>query len=521
MRYTAKILLGVFLLAGALSSCIKDKGNYDYDWIQPLELKIPELAPTDSLSVANGSLITVTPVFYDKNTGAKVDVDYDDYTFAWSALPYGKLYNDAKVDLGGEYNLNSQVFLPVRSEYHTVTLVAVNKETDQTYRVDFRLRVTGAFEYAYMFMTEDSGGNVDIDIYGKVPGEEQMKLTRNYLSAIEFTPRGGGANGMTFDKFRNRIYFATGETFAWLNTPDFTYDESLNKIENILIPTTQTTFKRIVRLGGTSAAATGKNIMFLAENGDAHNLANTDVMFTSISNVNGDPAVLAPMVGGYLAQRTSVYWSETHKKLGWASLYGQGSAKPSQGITLIDDGIGKELAQCIYLGGSSDREVIAVVKDVDGDYWRIDMNAERTASGMFGVYWKATPTTTSPRKLTGTPGLGAIGHWINSHARGYIYAVVGTNLYSYVEAQAGGVSDPGWTQAAITDSKNLPVTITDPVSFVHFEDDGKSCMYVFTYSAANGGTLYLLRPREVGTDVELVDKITGLGNVKQMCYWWG
>lgn len=517
MKYIIRIFMSAIGFTALLPSCIEDKGNYDYNWVQSLELRIPEIEPSDSIVVTNASLLQLTPVFYDTNTGEAVTVDYDDYVFTWDALPYNRIYESDKVHLSDEYNLNANIVLPIQAEYHTVTVRAVNTATTQVYIKTFHLRVTGLFESAYFFLTEDSERNVEMDIYGWTPEGEEIVL-QNYFGILGLTQMGGGANAITFDKYRNSIFFATGDYFSWLDSPSFEHYE-VSTIETILVPTTQHTFDAMIRLGGTGVESTSKNIICFGADGSVHDLCNLFSMTINYANINGEPTVLSPMVAGYQPQMASVYWSQTHKTLCWADLQSTGSAQPPTSVIAIDAGTGTALEDCVYMGGSTDREMITVVRDVTGEYWRVDLLSDLEIS--ININFIAKIADNSPRRLVGTAQLGTIDHWINSHARGYIYAIAGGTIYSYVESQAGDVADPGWTAATITDSNNVPVTITDPISFTHFENDGRSCMYVFTYSAASGGTLYMLRPRSVGTDLELVDRITGLGNAKKMCYWWG
>lgn len=521
MRHIAKIFFASLFFAGALSSCIEDKGNYDYNWVQPLELKLPELAPTDSIEVISGDRLTITPVFFDKNTGEEVKVAYDDYTFKWLAMPVSVAaydYTRYRELLSNNYNLDAEITLPVNSEYNKVTLEAVNNKTGQFYRVNFYLKVTGRYTSAYLFITEEGPRQIGFDIYGWKPNGE-VDLTRNFFPSTGFNQTACSSYGIMFDRPKERIFLLTDQTFTWLGSPDFDYLD-INTIDNLLIPTTQTIFTGMHRLGGTGAGPTNRNIIFFSADGGVFNLANNNTINLDMAYVNGEDVVVAPMVAGYLPQRSSVYWIETKKKLGWASLYSMGSSKASLSLKLFDEGIGKDIDDCLYLGGSSDREMIAILRDVDGEYWRVDMVSEFVRNGQ-DMFYHPKLSPGSPRRLKGTASLGKIDHWINSHEKGYIYAIVGNEMYTYVEAQAGGVEDPGWSKAAITDSNSTPAQFTDPISFVHFENDGRNCMYVFTYSQTNGGTLYLLRPREVGADLELVDKITGLGNVKHMCYWWG
>ena len=535
-----KILLILCIAAAAgFASCVKDKGNYDYDYLPEYILTIDGVNPSKLVETNNNSLLEFTPVFLNV-LGDTVDLPFDDYQFTWNLSRSGEIDQSQLRFISDEPTLNRIINQPTGQE-HTLWLKAINKMTEQRYMTNFRIKLVDKYTSAYIFLTEDEERNVDMDIYGYAPdGEEYL---RNYLSDIGYTGGlGGGANAVMFDSWSsaNRIIFSCGESISWLNGSNFSWDE-VNKVTS-LIPMSSgrsVVITNMHRVGakpgdGTSGQYVHK-FFYFDDQGGAYIASNTALAAPSINVVNAaggnsKKIELAPMVGAYRyfngtpETYSAVMWSRTDKKLVCTSIYAGVTASVSSSCYDVDDMIGKNLDDCLFLGGSQDQPMIAVVRDVDGAYWRLNLQGFDAGSRVY----KAMVKDGGLRRLAGTETLGDIKHWINSHTRGYLYTIVGDNqMYNYVESQVGGVADPGWTRVTITEEQeiggekvNVPVTIEDPVSFVHMENSGKNDIYVFTYSETNGGTLYLLRPGAVGSELTLNGKLTGLGNAKKMCYWW-
>lgn len=535
-----KILLILSIAVTAcFASCVKDKGNYDYNYLPRYKLTIDGVNSDHSkpLETTNNSLLVFNPVFSDM-VGDTVDLPFEDYQFIWNFSRSGEINKSQIRFLSDEPTLNKIINQPT-GQVHTIWLMAVNKSTGQRYTTSFTIKLVDKYTSAYIFLTEDDEQNVDMDIYGYAPDGEV--LLKNYLSDVGCTlGRSGGANAVLFDSWSdaNRIIFSSGESASWLNGSNFSWEE-VNKITSLLplVGDDNVIIKNMYRVGvkpadGRSGQHTHK-FFYFGEDGSAYISSNTALSSPGINilNANGSKIELAPMVGAYRYNSStpefcsSVLWSITNKKLVWASIYASPAISVSTSCDFVDDRIGKELDDCLFLGGSQEQPMIAVVKDIDGGYWRLNLQG---ADPDDNDVYQAIVKEGSPRRLAGTETLGNITQWINSHTRGYLYAIVDNrDMYNYVESQVGGVADPGWTKVTITETQKVgdqtvkvPITIEDPVSFVHFENSGKNDMYVFTYSETNGGTLYMLRPETVGSELTLNGKLTGLGNAKKMCHWW-
>lgn len=518
------------VMAAGLGSCIEDKGNYDYDYVQPLRMEILEAAnlPATAFGVLetyNNRLLELTPVFYDTETKEQVDVPFDQYNFSWHILRDGNDDTSQRIFLSDKPTFDAIINQPT-GKVHRLWVMARHKETDQTYVGSIKIKLVDKYIRAYFFLTEDAERNVDMDVYGIAPDEEV--LLKNYLTGAGYSfGLGGGANAILYDDWSgsNRIVFATGESVSWLDGQSFAWNE-LNRIGSLLPsnPDGDKTFRNLFR-AGYQAGTNSRCFMYFGEKGSVYLSSENAIARSNIGYVDGRRVEIAPMAGAFTMGGSSVLWSVTNRKLVWASIYVASNFVPSTSCTVIDDKIGKPLSDCLFLGGSMDRPMTAVVKDADGGYWRLDMNNYQTGAGS-ASYRAAVLRDGSPRRLVGTEALGNITHWVNADLRGYLYVIVDNrDMYTYVESQTGG-ADPGWTKVSLTDGDWLdsavPVTITDPVSFVHFENDNRHYMYIFTYSEANGGTLYMVRPRpqDGSSNLQLMGKVTGLGNAKKMCSWW-
>ena|GEM_PF-6098012 len=557
MRHTIKIFFAALLFAGVFASCIEDKGNYTYDWVQSMRVEFAEFENNEGVAIdlggirrvlpriehRSGTVLTLTPVFIDRETDKAVEVDYDDYAFSWEALRgdrINQINGDDIIFLGDAYNLNTPILLASRPDNYLVTMRAVNKHTDQTYISQFLVRAVDFLVNGYFFMTEDASRNAEIDIYA-YDADRNTVFMQNYLQTLGYEHRGGGANAITFDAFPSpgRLYFSTGEGFGWINPPDFGSVTVLSDpmpMQWLAFMQRPQTIETMVRVGGIQTTALNRRLYFMPPGGNLLHLMSpgSQNWTANLARRAGtsEETDLAPMIGGFWHNRTVAVWSNRFKRLGYLSV--SNAAALSPGVILMDlpTAITKPIAECVYLGGCgiTARQMIAVLKDADGGYWRVYMDSTLASN----VY---TPFYSEVKELPGAPG--GIRHWINSHAAGHVYAVTDSEMWTYISSETGGASeDPGWTKATITvasatDVANAgagvggmaagtAVTITDPITMVHFEDDGRNFMYIFTYDGTSGGgTLYMLRPRAggVATELELHGMITGLGNVKKMAYF--
>lgn len=518
MRKILKIAFIVVCLGGLFASCADDKGHYNYHWLSDVEMTFAQ----DSLVVSRGEVLDVVPLLAKRGDGTPVEMKYDEYNYQWFGLPNGILDSVNRVDLGDKYNLNERIWMEVLTAYHRVELRATHKETGRFFTADFHVRVIGMYQDAYLFLTEDSAGKVELEFYGTA-ADGSAAYEKNYLAANGYPPLTGGANAVSYDGYFKRIYLSAGSGMYWLNTPDFSYNALSNNIGELLVPQTTDTFSAIRRLG-PNLTMPGRMLIFFTPEGDVH-IGYAGNVSISIALIGQRSVQVAPMVAGYSSEEAHsviMLWNKTDNNLVYANMFNQGSVAIAKSLTVLDPGMAKPPTEALYLGGSQDRTMIAVVKDADAAYWRLDYRAYQPTSGAPFM----PQAIHAPRKLTGTKELGNISHWFNSPEKGYLYAVVGNKLHTFVESQSGGgVEDPGWKAVTIADKQGQAVQIEDPVTLVYSEYNGAgdlhTSFYVVTYSASKGGTVYMLTPAESGEKLVLLKKITGLGNVKHMCYWWG
>ncbi|NDV64984.1 PKD-like family lipoprotein [Bacteroides sp. 224] len=521
MKLVKQLLLAIFFAAGAFFSCTEDKGNYDYDWIPNIGITFEK----DSIAVKRLKELQVEPIFVDKNTDTPIEINHDDYEYVWEYMPESAHYFSDMIHVSNKYNIDESILLPVSSGYGTMRVRATNKKDNRIFIADFKLQVTDTYKRTYLLLTEDPSGTVDLEFYGWDENDDVLyNNIPGYLSSTGFPFTAGGAKAIEYHAKEKKIYIASGSGMGWLTSPGFDFSEK-STLEYILFPKTTDTFEQIVRLGGTGVSISSTNFYCFTPTGELNVLNGATFIPTkNYLTETMEQIKLAPMLGAYYNQRCALLWDDTNNKLLWANFEFTGmGANSNKLLNSLSPNVSEKFESVLYMGGSADasRALTAIVKDVKNTYWRLDYEAKRNS--FFEPYYP-NPVRT-PKVLVGTKDLGEVDHWYISSQKGYLYAAVGKTLHTYVESQTTTVADPGWTQPTIKDADNNPVTIEDPISFIWAENNGsgvlQTCFYVVTYSAEKGGTVYMLNPGEVGSELKLIDKFSGLGNVKKMCYWWG
>ena len=100
--------------------------------------------------------------------------------------------------------------------------------------------------------------------------------------------------------------------------------------------------------------------------------------------------------------------------------------------------------------------------------------------------------------------------WIIDQTHGYIYCSIGNKLYTY---RAGGGIE-SFEEAVIEG-----VALDNIVSLNVLGDDAEN-IYVATYSAANKGMVYVLKPNETESrQLTVTEAISTEGAVKQITKW--
>lgn len=160
MRIYYNILLALATV-GLVSSCISDKGNYDYvdaDSVMPVTITN---MPKDT-TILQGATLKM-------NAGEQFTVNNDDpsrYTYSWSVTEYTTAgFLPTRRYISEEENLNYPVKLDV-GEW-TLTLQIWDKKLDMYVKSQMKLNVTSSPLDAGWYVLKDQDGYTDIDYITK------------------------------------------------------------------------------------------------------------------------------------------------------------------------------------------------------------------------------------------------------------------------------------------------------------------------------------------------------------------
>ena len=228
MKRIYLILLGL-VLGIYMTGCYGDKGNYDYQWIQDIEI--------DSLfNFKKDSTITVS-----RSQVLKIDVDLkkiilgtenetevanpEDYIYEWKVLANNSTLDEDMI-LSTEKNLNDTIWLGEGS--YQVNYSVTEKNSGVTWITYFKLRVVTRYTGGHIFLTEDANQNIEIELWATVPDNAERVHETGVLARSGFPYTKGGAKfvkRITDNYAGNGVWIATGENTGWLNLPNFDWSE--------------------------------------------------------------------------------------------------------------------------------------------------------------------------------------------------------------------------------------------------------------------------------------------------------
>lgn len=212
-----------------MTGCYGDKGNYDYQWIQDIEI--------DSLfNFKKDSTITVS-----RSQVLKIDVDLkkiilgtenetevanpEDYIYEWKVLANNSTLDEDMI-LSTEKNLNDTIWLGEGS--YQVNYSVTEKNSGVTWITYFKLRVVTRYTGGHIFLTEDANQNIEIELWATVPDNAGRVHETGVLARSGFPYTKGGAKfvkRITDNYAGNGVWIATGENTGWLNLPNFDWSE--------------------------------------------------------------------------------------------------------------------------------------------------------------------------------------------------------------------------------------------------------------------------------------------------------
>ena len=155
MKYNAYLLVFCMLL---LSSCFKDKGNYDYADINDITIGDKGFAADTIYNVrANVDRLTITP---ELNFSLDPE-EKGSYKYEWVAVGTQK-YPGERFVLGNERNLDCIITLP--AEAFTLYLKITDQNTNVVFSKSVELNVSTSYTKGWILACEDDAGNVRVDM---------------------------------------------------------------------------------------------------------------------------------------------------------------------------------------------------------------------------------------------------------------------------------------------------------------------------------------------------------------------
>jgi len=198
MKNSIKIFFTISVFSLLMTSCYKDKGNYDYIDVKIATIVFPDVPEGATVLYDRLSTLTINPEIYYDGTNAA-----DHYTYEWTFYsnsldrdPITGAYPATK--LVGEERRLEYVLVDAPGNY-TVVLKATHKETGSIAYSNFKVTISGAV-IGWLVLTEDAEGNGDLSVI------RNAEIVPNLAAGLEGAAHGlysGSNNGtkMTDVKF--------------------------------------------------------------------------------------------------------------------------------------------------------------------------------------------------------------------------------------------------------------------------------------------------------------------------------
>lgn len=179
-------LISMFLLCYT-SSCVEDKGNYDYDAMSKVEMEYPkETAFDPAIQVEQMGKLTIDPEITITEGIGKDDFYYEWFLSEKVTGQGNSAYGDIKLHLSkSETTPILDIELPEEmkvSKTHVVVFRATNSLTSLVYTKGFQVTVQDRLQTGYLAITEkDFGVELDLIASFKKDGIEELTLQTNIL----------------------------------------------------------------------------------------------------------------------------------------------------------------------------------------------------------------------------------------------------------------------------------------------------------------------------------------------------
>lgn len=507
-RYTFLSILFLFL-AGFMSSCYEDKGNYDYNWSPEVVLKAKNSGLRDTV-IKRGQQLTIKPNLR-LLTGAEgtdrdtTDFRPEDYTYRWVA--YQNSLNSESFVLATTQNLDTVINLPLNTSAYHVLYSVREKKTGVDYTFSFKLRVETRYINAWLFLTEDDAGTADLTLYGKEVGntsEDPWVFEYNVLERSGFPYRGGGAKFVYYFSPKNYIMVGTGKGSGWLGKNDLDWNEKQMLRYMMAMPQSMDyTFEGVEQLGVWH---------FIGSDGSIYPMGN--IYLTGDAYNNLPPAVtgadryqkvkLAPFVGG--ASSRNLIYDETNDVM---LIYkgGSGNTASTTNAVALPENLKLRNHKIFFMQtyGLSLTNVYAKNK-ADNKYYRYTYDS----------YNQGDPKLSEPFEIINGDLLEQGEQFVSDNLNGFFYMSVENKLYVLRghELREVTVNDP---DGIVTGGFHGFDNICLLTRYTNIESTRTNVM-VATYSGVEkSGKIYYLQPNSieameltVKTYFENMDRVKGI-----------
>ena len=491
---TNRLTRFIFVLTAtlALSGCYKDKGNYDYNEINEVEIE----GIADEYTVSLGERFTITPTLkfsLDKSN------DTSKYEYEWIALRRdGVLPGDVRKDLGVTKNLDVNVTLPP-GPYRTYYRVT-DKNSGVQWQKTFNLTVVSSIYEGWMLMN-DVNGQTRVDMISM-----DTSAFKTIVDVLGTTGSGipGGIYGKPlfincypYDPTFYGVYICTDlgttkihpETFKY----DFTYNIKYEFVSNI--PETFTT-DYMTNLSGNTAWLHG------TDNNVYYYYRIFQVKYgLPVNQVKGEVSSFRAnkFIATNGSSRAVLYDDDNRRFVRHINNEATSTLMPEG--TLFDFNTGKDLVYMTY-SAYNGGEVFAILKDPsDNKYWLARFTF---GSSINQVYYE---------EMTAT-GIESASDFAVSPEFGYIMYNAGSKVYSYDFNNKASKLMLDYGARNISQIKFHPF-ISGKYS------EMRNQLIVCSYEegdTAGSGKMELFKVKPVQGDFELAKEYTGLGKIVSLSY---
>lgn len=484
--------VAIISLTLLLSACFKDKGNYEYNPINEIDIE----GISEDYSVALGDKLTIIPDLSFTLDGSN---DTANYTYEWFALRKdGVLPGDVRKDIALTRNLDVIITIPPGPyrAYYRVT----DKNSGIQWQKTFNLTVVSSIYEGWMLMNDVDGStrvdmiSVDgtdyktiIDVLGTTGSgiPDAVYGAPLYINCYPYDPTFYGVYICT-DKGATKIH---PETFKY----DFTYGIGYEFISNI---PADFAVDNMTNLSGNQAwlHGTDNNVYYyyrifqLKYGLQVNHVKNEATSFSANKHIatNG-------------SSRAVLYDDDNKRFVRHINNEATSTIMPDG--TLFDFNTGKDLVYMEYSrynGG----EVFAILKDpADGKHWLARFTF---GSSISQVYYE---------EMTATDIAGASNFGVSAEF-GYIMYNVGSKVYSYdFNLKASKLMlDYGARKISHLKFHNFLASkyaaLRNQLIVCSYEDGNET----------DSGKMELFTVMPVQGDFELASEYTGLGKIVSLSY---